>query len=387
MELRGGAGYPKTYQCGLPNVSENRLITVFEPNCGGGTGGNRGLPSGTILRSGCSGNGGGHASNGIQTDYHCSNIAAYGREFGILWVLPSGTGQVETPTSGAGGGAGGNAAITTGHNPPPWDDIVAGSGGGAGGGVEIVCAGTFTVKNGASILANGGNGGAGYSTVVQVVSPTTIHGGYGAGGAGGSLWLSGTSVVTETGAALSAAGGTGNPNPPKPTLNGNGGRGYVIVRDLGGTPSVGSTNTPASVPGRAMYASAANGASTAVSRWYDSNTSNPQWAFNASNPQTGAVIQGTHLTYANPPGASQTVTIAFQGAPEVSGQPDPDPTHWLPAGNTQQNPYAAFETDITKLRGQNLRFLRFRITFNIGPRQKGQPAPNQVVVQQVVILH
>ena len=50
-------------------------------------------------------------------------------------------------------------------------------------------------------------------------------------------------------------------------------------------------------------------------------------------------------------------------------------------------PYAAFETDITQLRGQNLRFLRFRITFGIGPRQKGQPAPNQVGIQRVVILY
>ena len=386
MELRGAAGYPRAQRCGDPNVSENRLITVIEANCGGGTGGNRGIPSGTVLRSGCSGNGGGHAADGVQTDYLCSNISAFGREYGILWIVPSGTGQVEAPTSGAGGGAGGNAAITTG-TPSPADDIVAGSGGGAGGGVEIVCAGNLTVKSSASLLANGGNGGTGYSTVVQVVTPTTIQGGYGAGGAGGSLWLSGTSVVTETGAILSAAGGTGHPNPPVPSRNANGGDGYVILRDLGGTPSVGSTNTPVPVTGRETYAPAVNGTSAAVSRWYDSNTSIPQWAFNASNPQTGAVIQGTHLTFANPPGAGQTVTIAFQGAPEVSGQPDPDPAHWLPAGNTQQNPYAVFETDISQLRGQDLRFLRFRITFGIGPRQKGQPAPNQVVVQRVVVLY
>ena len=207
MELRGYPGYPKANRCGDLNRSDNRLITVIEFNCGGGTGGNRGLPSGTTLRSGCSGNGGGHAANGVQTDYLCSNVGAFGREFGILWIVPSGTGQVETPTSGTGGGAGGNAAISV-SNWSPKDDIVAGSGGGAGGGVEIVCAGTLTVKSGASLLTNGGNGGTGHSTVVSSV---TIQGGYGAGGAGGSLWLSGTSVVTEGSAVISAVGGLGNP--------------------------------------------------------------------------------------------------------------------------------------------------------------------------------
>jgi len=383
MELRGGPGKPKAQTCGDFNRSENRLITVIEPNCGGGTGGNRGLPSGTILRSGCSGNGGAHATDGTQTDYLCSNIGAFGRDCGLCWIVATGAYGVEAPTAGTGGGAGGNAALTLG-NPSPADDCVAGSGGGAGGGVEIVSAGTLTVKSSARFLVNGGNGGAGHTTVVNT---TTIHGGFGGGGAGGSLWLSGTSVVTETGAILSAVGGTGNPSPPAPTRSGNGGDGYVIVRDLGGTPSVSSTNTPVPVPGRETYAPAGNGASLAVSRWYDSGTQNPQWAFNASNPLTGLVIQGTHLTFANPPVSGQTVTIDFQGAPEVSGQPDPDPTHWLPAGNTLQNPYAAFEMDITRLRSQNLRFLRFRITFDIGQRQKGQPAPNQVVINRVVILY
>jgi hypothetical protein len=381
MELRGGPGYPRvSNRCGELNRSDNRLITVIEVNCGGGTGGNRGMPSGTLLRSGCSGNGGGHGQYGAGTDYLCENIGAFGREFG---VLPTGPNQVEAPTAGTGGGAGGNAAIST-TWPIPADDIVAGSGGGGGGGLEILCAGTLTVKAGGHILANGGSGGTGYTTVA---ASTTVQGGYGGGGSGGSLWLSATSVVTETGAELSALGGTGNPNAPFPPLTGNGGDGYVIVRDLGGNPAVNGTSTPLPVVGRETFSPAANGTSLAVSRWYDSGTSDPQWAFNASNPQTGAVIPGSDLVFANAPTAGQSVIIAFQGAPEVNGQPDPDPTHWLPAGNTQQDPYAAFETDITKLRGAGMQFIRFRIAFDIGPRQKGQPAPNQVVISRVAILY
>ena len=146
-------------------------------------------------------------------------------------------------------------------------------------------------------------------------------------------------------------------------------------------------STPVPVVGRETFSPTANGTSQAVSRWYDSGSASPQWAFNASDPQTGAVVPGTHLTFQSAPAAGQAVLIEFQGAPEVNGQPDPDPAHWLPAGNTAPQPYAAFETDITKLRGAGMRFVRFRIRFDIGARQKGQPAPNPIAVSRVAIAY
>ncbi|MBN2489522.1 MAG: right-handed parallel beta-helix repeat-containing protein [Planctomycetes bacterium] len=380
MELRGGPGWPRVLvQCGDPNRSDNRLITVVEPNCGGGTGGNRGLPSGTLLRDGCCGNGGGHATSGVETDYLCSNIGAFGREYGRSWIIPTGTNQVTTLTAGTGGGAGGNAAIST-SNPIPSQDIVAGSGGGGGGGLEIVTGGTLRLRTGARLLAIGGNGGKGHSTVA---SATTVSGGWGGGGSGGSIWLSGTSVTVETGATIDARRGVGNPHPLQPNRNGNGGDGYVIIRDLSGSPVVQSTAiTPAPISGRGQFAPVGAGKSAACSLWYGAGGQNIAWAFNASNPATGQVIPGSDLQFLSPPAAGQTVFIAFQGAPDVNGQPDPNPARWYPPGNTTQNPNAAFTSDIAQLNGKNLRYVRFRIQFDLGALV---PPPNPIVIGRLQI--
>ena len=341
MELRGGPGWPRAGKCGEANRSANRRISVIEPNCGGGTGGNRGVPSGTMIRSGCSGNGGGHLSSGLQTDWICANIGAFGREFGVAWIIASGSQGVMVPTAGTGGGAGGNAAVVLG-NPVPTDDIVAGSGGGGGGGLEIVAFETLSVSG--TIHADGGNGGMGWSTVV---SGSTISGGWGGGGAGGSIWLSGTSVVVSTTAQVTAMGGTGNPNPPNPIYSGHGGYGLVIIRDRGGDPvTTPSYIVPAPVAGRTLFDPATNGKSTAVSLFYDTGTSNPAWMFNASDPRTGEITTGSDLVFVKPPTPGQKVFIDFQGAPDLQGKPNPNPATWVPS-----NGYA---TDISSLRGKNL---------------------------------
>jgi len=374
MELRGGPGYPKAQVCGEPNRSSNRLITVIEPNCGGGTGGNRGTPSGTILRSGCSGNGGGHMMNGIQTDYLCSNIGAFGREFGVAWILPTGGQGVMAPTGGTGGGAGGNAAITTGL-PKPADDIVAGSGGGAGGGLEVVAFETLHVAS--AILAHGGNGGMGWSTVV---GSSTVSGGWGAGGAGGSIWLSGTSVVVDSGAQVNAQGGLGNPIIANPSRTGNGGDGYIIIRDRGGNPVLNSTSIkPAPVAGRNLFTPQSNGKSAAFSLFYDSGRSNPNWSFDANNPQTGEVKPGKDLLFLSPPALNQKVFIAFQGAPDLNGKPDPNPSSWFPQGAGN------YEADIQKLALKKLRHIRFRILIDLGVRIKGQPAQHEIALDSVTM--
>ena len=85
--------------------------------------------------------------------------------------------------------------------------------------VEFVAAGTLEMKASASITATGGNGGTGYSTVVGT---TSVWGGFGAGGSGGSVWLSGTSVTVDAGATIDARGGTGNPAPTNPARTGDG---------------------------------------------------------------------------------------------------------------------------------------------------------------------
>jgi hypothetical protein len=322
-------------------MSDNRLITVVEPNCGGGTGGNRGVPSGTLLSNGCSGNGGGHMGDGIETDYECSNIGAYGREPCEKWIVATGNQGVKYPTAGTGGGAGGNAAISTG-NPSPQDDIVAGSGGGAGGGMELQCAGTLTIKGSANILSNGANGAIGHTTVS---GSYTVIGGYGAGGAGGSIWITGTSVTVEGGATVSAVGGKGNPNPITPSRTGDGGDGYVIIRDRGASPThTGANITPAHESTRENFNPANNGLSEAFSKWYDSGEPSPQWRFDSNDPYTGFTVPGKDLTWLTAPVQGQTVKISFQGAPDDGGAPNTDPATWWPAGNTSQNPCAVWET-------------------------------------------
>ncbi|MBN2489745.1 MAG: hypothetical protein JXQ29_02725 [Planctomycetes bacterium] len=383
MELRGGPGHPRVInQCGDPDRSDNRLVTPIDWNCGGGTGGNRGVPSGTLLRSGCSGNGGGHFQPGIQTDFLCGNIGAYGRELGSNWI---GAATVPAPTAGTGGGAGGNAAITLG-SPSPAADIVAGSGGGGGGGIELVSAGSLIVDSTAQVVALGGSGGQGYTTFVGA---TSLAGGWGGGGSGGSIWLSGTSVTVNAGASIDASGGKGNPFPPSSGRTGDGGDGYVIIRGRG-VPNVnsGAHITPARLTTRDLFLPPRNGLSEAHSTWYDSGEPAPSWAFDASDPRTGQVIGGKDLTWLDPPVQGQIVRISFQGAPDAGNGPNADPTSWYPPGNTPAQPCQFWETDITKLRTPgNLRHVRFKVTFDIGPRSQGAPPPHPVAIRRIVIHH
>jgi len=385
-ELRGGPGIPRAEVCGEPNRSENLFLSPAVPNCGGGTGGNRGRALGLLLRSGCSGNGGGHASDGFPTDYLCSNRLAFGDAYGVRWIVPDGGQRVTVLTAGSGGGAGGNAAVQTG-DPSPAADVVGGSGGGAGGGVELRSAGRVLIGGTASILARGGNGGHGYQTVV---GGTTVHGGYGGGGAGGSIWVSGTSVVVEDGATLDATGGAGNPSPTQPGRSGNGGEGYIIFRDRGSHPAVSANAViaPAPLGQREDFDPASNGKSVAYSRWYDAGRDDPHWQFDANDPASGELRTGQDVVWLNPPRSGQRATIQFQGAPDLDGKPNPDPGTWVPAGNTPEQPGAAWEPNIARLASHGgLRHVRFKITFDIGKRDKGEPAPNQVAITRISLRH
>ena len=136
---------------------------------------------------------------------------------------------------------------------------------------------------------------------------------------------------------------------------------------------------PAPVAGRFAFAPASNGKSQAVTLFYDSTEADPQWAFDANDWLTGEVKLGRDLTYLNPPAAGQKAYIAFQGAPDLNGRPNPNPATWFPSNG--------FEPDITKLRGKGLRHIRFRMLFDLGPRQKNQPAPNRIAIKEVVIRY
>ena len=92
------------------------------------------------------------------------------------------------------------------------------------------------------------------------------------------------------------------------------------------------------------------------------------------------MVPGNDLLFSSPPGPGQGVNIAFQGAPDVNGQPDPNPANWFPPGAGN------FETDITKLRVKGgLRYIRFRILLDLGKRQKSQPPQNPMTIQSLIL--
>jgi len=250
--------------------------------------------------------------------------------------------------------------------------------------MEILCGDSLIVKGTGSVLATGGSGGRGYTTVV---GSATLWGGFGGGGSGGSIWLSATSVTVDSGATLDARGGVGNPNPAHPARTGDGGDGYIIARDRGGNPAINSQNVaPQPASARALFDPPENGRSVAISLFYDSGSTNPRWAFDSNDPKTGLVLPGGDLLFRTAPASGQTVHIDFQGVPEANGKPDPDPAHWYPPGNTTQNPNAVWEPDMGQLRLKGgLRCLRFRIRFDIGKRVKGQPLPNPVTIELLSI--
>ena len=102
------------------------------------------------------------------------------------------------------------------------------------------------------------------------------------------------------------------------------------------------------------------------------------WAFDASNPQTGVVVPGNDLTFAVAPTTGQQVIIAFQGAPDVSGQPDPNPANWVP-----QN---GFAFDINSLSGKRLKHIRFKLDLDVG-QLVGSPLPSRIAINRVALRY
>jgi hypothetical protein len=77
------------------------------------------------------------------------------------------------------------------------DALLTGAGGGGGGALHIDAGGTITVNSGATISARGGSGGA-----------NTSNGGGGGGGSGGAIWLVSANALTMNG-AIDVRGGSG----------------------------------------------------------------------------------------------------------------------------------------------------------------------------------
>lgn len=372
LALRGGPGMPRGVSCAA-NRSFNG--TNLALNCGGATGGNRGKIVASRIRGGCTGAGGGHAGPGESSTNECA--APFQTAPTIAWLDPT-QAAVTAPSAGTGGGAGGNAPTTTGVS-QPMTDVSGGGGGGGGGGFELCAAGSVEITGGAILRADGGNGGIGATSLV----PIQVRGGYGGGGAGGSIWLTGTSVLVDQNVRLSAVGGIGYRNLAQ--FRGNGGAGYVIIRDRAGAPDVrnGANTTPPRVTSRQAFAPSDNGESVATSRWYAAMGVAPNWRFNASDPVSGILGAGSDLAWVDPPLAGQRARISFQAAPSVAGRPDPDPSHWFPA-NTVADPCAKWETDLSAINGAGaFRFLRFRIEFDIGDRSAGAPPPIRVAVERI----
>jgi hypothetical protein len=166
----------------------------------GGNGGNGGaVVSGGAGSGGLgldnAGGGGAFGGNGGAGAGH-GTTAAGGTAYGDIAAQLQG---------GSGGGGGGGVSV---QSPDPLPGSAGGGGG--GGAVEIGAVGQLVISG--SVLANGGDSGAGN---------TTIGGG---GGAGGGILIQANLITLWGSSTLSAAGGAGGPLGNVGTGGGGGGR-------------------------------------------------------------------------------------------------------------------------------------------------------------------
>ncbi|MBI4833329.1 MAG: hypothetical protein HY811_00715 [Planctomycetes bacterium] len=200
---------------------------------GGGGGGNGGTGGGGVGGGGTAGAGsgtnGGNGSAGVGTR------SAGGGGGGGNDGRADSSGLGNRAYMGGGGGAGGGGFEGT--------TSTAGQPGGNGGGIIFICANNINVASGASIAANGANGGA-VGTYV----------GGGGGGAGGSIILNSISVSNS--GSVTAIGGSGGSN----ALSGGAGGGgrtyarYVAFSGTAPTPNYSSGN-PSSYTTAGTYVS------------------------------------------------------------------------------------------------------------------------------------
>lgn len=305
----GGSGFAP------PGVgSAGACPTCGSPRGGGGCGGARAatLPSG--------GGGGGHAA------------AGEGEGGGI----PYGDESIADLLGGSGGGAGGNTA-----DGDFLSDTLGGSGGGGGGAIAFEVGERFVLSG--RILADGGRGGRG----------AFVGGGGGGGGSGGAVRIRARSAEFLPSGELSCGGGDGGRSPLDDGLPGGAGAPGRVRLETREPPLglEGATVTPAASVGDLVL----EGTSTtfAASLYYDTFAASPRYAFDGSDPRTGALrARAGDVALAGgaiPPGAS--ARIEFFGADEDGAAPG------APDVATEAGPV----TNVALLDGK--RFIRFRIEF------------------------
>jgi hypothetical protein len=377
---KAGAGNGGTANPNPGGLTQPINARGFGPqaNIGGGYGGNdshTATANPQPQRVGCGGGGGSYGGLGINGITDCANAGASGSLRGNFYGDPA----VGTLLGGSGGGGGGNAALIA-TPAVPFPNLVShagGSGGSGGGGISIETVGNFNLAGTGKLWMNGGNGGVGGGPMIG-------KGGDGGGGSGGSIKIQAATVSLTSPGELRGLGGTGTPGQ----TGGTGGTGRIRLEDLDG--SIGGTNLANPTPSVATYAPPGNGRTVAQSLFRDSGLVTPRYLFDGTDPQTGLAIGSTgDLDFDSAPISGQSVKITFQGAPADPGnpnQPDPNTQTWFPP-QTNANTPVNWATDISTLTGRQLRFIRFRVEFNIGPVVNNMPLPRRVAINGLQIRY
>ena len=121
-------------------------------------------------------------------------------------------------------------------------------------------------------------------------------------------------------------------------------------------------------------------------RYCPQTSSMPEWYAKRIAEIDGVVSVLPLKIYLNNCRASLDL-VAFQGAPAdpmAPYQPDPDSTHWFPPQVTPQTG-VPLATDIATLNGRGLRFLRFRVEYDVGRVQLGQPLPPRPAIDRLQV--
>lgn len=332
----GGNGNPNGTSALSPNGEGGHAafgVTGTLP-CHIGGGFRAGGCPGRRLSSGAgSGGGGGHRDAGASDNAVSPNSGLGG--------TPHGTADIAFLTGGSGGAAGGNDEDGLSFE----NDDPGGAGGGGGGALGLEIGGRLSFAG--SIVADGGRGGGGFQ-----------QSGAGGGGAGGAIRIRAARIdPLETG-SMTARGGLGGllSSPGRP--GGAGSPGRIRIETEDGSHVVDRTRfvfDPSESSG--VVSEDVLGRSLARSRYYPTGALAPRYAFDGSDPSTGALSRASTsdlvLAAPAPPGAF--ARIVFFGALEDAARPfEPDLA-------TESGP----ATDVSSLDGYP--FLRFEIEFETEP--------------------
>lgn len=360
----------------------------------GGLGGK--MATSTYYMYGGGGGGGGARLAGKNG----GNGTGGGGTFGASWNGAGGAGGAAAAVQdlnplfgGAGGGSGGNGGLFyNGQGFSSYSWYGSGSGGGGGGGaIMIQTARTLTIGSTGLIRAIGGNGNS-----QVVVSSYYGSAGPGGGGGGGSVLLRssyGFNIANPTGSFNVNGGAGGAGTGSYPNRGGDGGAGFIRTED----PNGGITLPNG---GQGTFDPVGAGVPSFVySKWADLGVQDPR------------ILAWTKDDIATDPTTNDAIYVQVQMTredPSIFGQPDESAldklgnstntsitSQWLPikihdrTGLPGQGAFTvpgydpAFDGSefasfpITALNGLGLRFIRFRIFFQLDQTQRRtDPIPN-----------